>query len=203
MVLGVAAGMAVGVLNVVAIGNQWKLADYFDILDIPLLWLMPRRTLLLHGNYYPISDPQAYGLGLLCWIICYWTFIGWFTGALFCLVRDGMINEMVRDKGCRYTLFIGACGGMLIGSLNFLAASNGWQDLERVFDGPDQPINWLMQVLQDQFHVLDFLPADPSARFVCLHAVAVVYWAVIGFFAATLFCIVYIISKGKHARVTG
>ena len=193
MVLGAFAGMAVGVLNVLAVGYRWKLADYFDILDFPFLSLDTNRIPVKWYNLGPTADVDIYGPGLLCGIICYWTFIGWFLGSLFCLVRAGVIIDVVREKAGRWVLFFGACGGMFIGCLNFLAASNGWEELERCFRGLDGPIDWLLS--DTQFDFLAFLPAGPSTRFVGLHVALIIYWAVIGLLVAWLVCAVWIVGK--------
>lgn len=206
MVFCAIAGMLVGVLNFLAIEYRWKLAGFFDILDFPFLSLMdvardpfyPYWFSMSHGPG-PIADADIYGPDLLCGIICYWTFIGWFLAALFCLVRTGIIVEVVRKKAGRWMLFFGACGGMFIGCLNFLAASNGWEELERCFDGLDRPINWLMRDVQIRCH---YLPADPTARFVYSYVALVVYWAVIGFLVAWMLGAAWIVGKRIAAGKT-
>jgi hypothetical protein len=203
LVFGALAGMAVGILNVLAVAYRWKLADYFDLLDFPFFSLRddPSRDPLnqfysgrrwyIDANFYW----RVYEPGLLCGIICYWTFIGCLVGSLFCFVRAGVVMEMIREKAGRWMLFFGACGGMFIGCLNFLAASNGWEELERFFDGLERPITWLMDGLEIRFNLLDYLPADARALFVYSHIAVIVYWAVIGLLVAWLFGVARIVGK--------
>jgi hypothetical protein len=179
-------GFAVGILNLVAVLHGWPLGDLFDILDLPIVEQPP--VFYVGRKFMSASD-------MLSIVPFYWTFIGSFVGWIFYLARTGFIKEIAREKIYRYALALGACGGMFIGCLGFLAASNGWEELSEIFESLSGPANSLAFVLHDQIQGMDL--AD---KFVCFHVVAIVYWAVIGFFLAALVCSLQISKRRKVAR---
>ena len=127
-------------------------------------------------------------------MISYWTTIGLFLASLICLVRRGVIRDIVRDKTCRWVLFLGICGGICIGSLSFLAASNGWEVLSNLFDSLNQPANAVMGALESRYKILDFLPPDLRAEFIFWNVVALIYWTAIGLFFAAFLCVIRILA---------
>jgi hypothetical protein len=140
-------------------------------------------------SFLAIAYDWRLGFGM----IPFWIFIIWFVVLLFFIVRAGVLGEMLRDKVCKYILFLGTCGGMVIGRLDWLAAWNGEDEVRRHFDRLDWPLNVLMGFLPDAF-----LP-NPRWEYLDLHAVAMVYWTVVGLFIASFFCAIRIRSKRKRA----
>lgn len=197
MVLGATAGMVVGILNVLAVEFGWKLAGFFDVLDIPFLLLMGA----VPGQLYfgPKVDADFYGPGFP---VCYWTCIGWFAGSLICLVRAGVIVEMVRDHVCKYALFLGASAGMFIGNLNFLAALNQWDEWKWSFDRLDRPLVTVLDAFQARLRFLTLPVSGLKQDFVRWHVAVIIYWTAIGFLVASLFGVVWILRKRIAAGST-
>lgn len=190
--LGGVAGFAVGVLNLVAIAHGWTLRGYFDVLDSPIISL----TEPFPGFYYRLWFPSyTFEQRTLGAILFYWTGIGLFVGWIFCVVRAGILKDIAGEKICRYSLFAGACGGTLIGSLGFLTASNGWEELGNVFENINRPVTELMEILRVRFDVLDSLPRGSETEFIFWNSAAIVYWAIIGLFIASIFCVIRIGKK--------
>lgn len=199
LLLGVTLGMLVGILNILAAHNQWALQnDFFDIVDAPILSLEPAPNSLVW--FFAGTGFDAIGEAFV--MICYWSIIGLFLASLFCLVCTGVIRDSARDKICRYILFFGTLGGMFIGSLSFLAAANGWENLDNCFKTLNHPVSSVMDALQERYDILDSLPSGPGTEFIFGNTVAVVYWTVIGLLVALLPCAVRIFKKRKAARET-
>lgn len=189
LLLGAFGGMLVGILNLLAANYQWDLQDnFFDIVDAPISSLMPA----------PNGMFSVFVFGFV--IICYWEVITLFLAWLICLVRTRVIRDIIRDKICRYILFFGICCGIFAGSLSFLAASNGWDVLSLFFDSLNEPVNSVMDALQNQYSILDSLPEGPGTEFVFRNTVDVVYWTIIGLLLALLPCVVRILKRRKAAR---
>jgi hypothetical protein len=143
----------------------------------------------------------AYGwdLGLPYPMTLFCIFSGWLLVLVFYIVRAGGIREMYRDKACKYILLLGTCAGMFVGRLDFLAAWNGWDEVE--FGGLDWPVS-LMWPFWKWFHSLGVLPAlpeDPRLSILYEHAMAMVYWTVVGLLIASFFCAMRIRKKRKRA----
>lgn len=194
LLLGATAGMLVGILNLLAVIHRWKFEHCFDVPDSPMYSLFSTQ------GYYSVAGTFVFGPDIGPYfqlaIICYWTVIGLFLTSLLLLVRAGVFGEIARDRKCRYTLFIGLSSGMFIGILKFLAASNGWEKLERHFDDFDWPFEESIRVLNDRVHFLAFVPGDPRTEFICWHAVDAAFWGIVGLFLALIFCVVRTLRKG-------
>ncbi|HLX70783.1 MAG TPA: hypothetical protein VKV04_14235 [Verrucomicrobiae bacterium] len=192
LIFGATVGVLIGILNLLAVLKEWTLQDdFFDIIDAPITSLMSAPAGLLW-----IFN----ALKLAFVLICYWAAIALFLASLPCLFRAGVIRDMTREKICKYILFFGTCGGIFVGSLGFLAASNGWEDFDNLFNFLNQPVNSVVDALQDKYNIQDFLPSDPRAEFILRNTVAVVYWTVISSLVALLACVVRILKKRKAAR---
>jgi lipid-A-disaccharide synthase-like uncharacterized protein len=198
LVFGAIAGMAVGVLNLAAVANEWKLKEFFEVVDSPVTSFMERR------NGYD------YWLDSLVPEICYWTLIGILAALLFCVVKI-----VARDKASKYALLIGACGGMLVGGLDFLAVVNEWTQLERYFHAFDRPGIALVEPAWDHLYVSPqyLLPTVSPAvlrrrtlyrrkMMKYMFAGAVAYWSLIGLLIALLFCSLRNVWKRKGAAET-
>lgn len=185
------AGLAVGVLNLAAVTHGWTLQSYFDVLDFPVISLLePYNGLYYRGWFTSCSGgPMT--------VLAYWSAIGLLLGWIFCLARAGIIRDIACEKICRWVLLAGACGGALIGSLDFLAASNGWDYLGSLFESFNRPASTLVDILQVRFQSADSRPASASTVFMHRHVAGVVYWMIIGLLLASLFCIVRILAKRK------
>lgn len=197
--IGGLAGLVVGVLNLEAIAHGWMLGEYFDVLDSPVISLVEPAPVFNFRLW--LSSPD-FEHGVLGAILFYWAVIGLLLGWIFCLARAGVIRDIASEKICRWVLFAGVCVGALIGSLGFLAASNGWDYLGTLFESFNRPVNALVDILEARFQVLGSLLARPSTEFVCRHVAAIVYWMIIGLFLASLFCVVRILGKRMSARGT-
>lgn len=198
LLLSPALGVLVGILNFLAATNRLKFQDYFfDIVDAPIRrWLAPDWS-EIGPSAWPYMQHQALSVEQV--MICYWAVIGLFLALLFCLVRTGIVRDIVRDPFCKYVLFFGTCAGAFIGILSFLAASIEWVDLDQFFDLLNQPAYMVMRTLNVRYGILNFLPPGPRTEFICWHGAGVVYWAIIGLSAATLVCVVRILKK-RRAR---
>lgn len=198
LVFGAIAGMAVGVLNLVAVVNEWTLKEFFEVVDLPVSSLMYR------------IDGYDFWLNSLVPDICYWTLIGIIMALLFCVVK-----RIARDKIDNYALLIGACGGMLIGGLDFTAAVNGWTELERYFHALDRPGIALVEPAWDRLYISPqyLLPTvSPTIlrrRMIYrrkmmnyMFAAAVAYWSLMGLLIALLFCFLRVSRKRKGAAAT-
>lgn len=200
LLLGATLGMLVGILDLLA-NNRWKIQeDFFDIVDAPI------HPLTIHfpsphfiGSPEWHTDQRLYAIRVALVIICYWTIIGLLLASLICLIRKGVIRDITRDEICRWVLFLGTCGGTFIGSVSFLAASNGWYVLSNFFYSVNQPINSVMGALQERYNILSFLPPSPQTQFITWNAAAVVYWIIICLFMTFIFCVIRIEIKRKAA----
>lgn len=203
--LGAIGGVLVGILNLAAEKYHWTLQDdFFDIVDAPI-------NPLIHPFYAGWTSYRAgwtsytpnggsYGFRMVLVEISYWTVIGVFVASLICLVRAGIIQDIARDKICRWLLFFGSCGGMFIGGLGFLAASNGWEDLDNCFNSFNRPVYSVMNAVQYRYNIPYSRLWGSQLGFIYWHSVAVVYWTAIGFFVALIVCAIRIGKKRKQAR---
>lgn len=175
---GATAGMAVWVLNLVAIAQQWqKLEDTFELLNQPITSLMP-------GAEYRFGPLVS---------VAYWPVIGMFLASLLCLACD---------RYGRRALLFGAGGGILLGGLNLLAKANRWSGLERDFNFFDQPVKSLEEAIRERMESnLDWvirttrgIPTVPYWRLTY-----VVYWTIIGLLLASLVCAIQILRKKRRA----
>lgn len=199
---GVTLGMLVGILDIVSIFNQWKLQyDFFDIVDIPF------RSLVYSEVFYsstPISWTDAYALPVAFLIISYWIVVGLFLAFLICLVWTGVARDIVRDRICRYALFFGTSGGVLIASLHFLATAKGWMGLAHYIGGFEHPVvHCLYNALGERLRIPNSIPGDPETKqSILFYLLGVFYWTVIGLFTASFYCVIRIGKKIKAATKT-
>jgi hypothetical protein len=82
---GAAAGAAVGVLNLAATANDWRLQDLFDVLDVPGAWVMD--AVRERFDFLAGAKSDAIALYALLSIIGYWTIVGLLAASVFCIVR--------------------------------------------------------------------------------------------------------------------
>lgn len=187
---GAMAGAAVGVLNLTAVAHQWKLEDDFDLLNLPV-------TSLMHAAQQRLDFPRWLAVIDCVAITLYWPLIGLFLS---------LIYSLVRERTCRWRLFFGASGGILIGYLNLLAIANRWHALWAWFDFLDQPIQPLEEAIRDRIETLRLVESlrlyrtystagRPDWRLTFLG-----YWFVIGLLLTSLFSVVRILKKRKAAR---
>ena len=197
LLIGLIGGVLVGILNFLAMGYGWKIqGDYFDVVDAPIRSLLPRFYFRAGWtSYMPIGNP--YGLRMALVLISYWALIGSWVAWLSCVVHAGVVRDMARDKTCRYILFFALSVGAFVGSLSFLAASNGWEGLDNCFDSLNRPVYSVMDAISYQFSIE---MTSMRKGFICWHAAAVIYWAIIGLFVAFIFCVVRILKKRKAER---
>lgn len=196
---GVTLGILCGILNLAAANNFWKIQqDVFAIVDAPIESSITSYD--SNGMPAPIfSHDNPFVVRMVLAMICYWGIIGLFFASLICLVRNGVLREIVCDRICCYLLFFGACGGILIGKLSFLADSNRWDVLSNLFDSLNQPVFSVMVELQRRYRLLDLLAPGSQSVFMRRNAV-VIYWAVICLFLAFLYCVIRILRKRRAAR---
>lgn len=216
LLLGAMLGVMLGILNVAAMNNHWAIQnDFFDVVDAPVRpFMRPRfvqrlvvqRVITSKGPFpgsptvfWTTGNPNAYSFRLVLVMICYWTFIGLFVGSLFWLFRTGADRDIVRDRVCRWLLFLGACAGFCIGSLSFLAASNEWNVLSNFFNSFNRPVNSVMDTLQNRYRILDYQPRGPQTEFISRNTAVVIYWTLICFFVTSIYCVVRILGKRKAA----
>lgn len=178
---GAAAGMAVGVLNLVAVAQQWqKLDDTFELLNLPITSMIP-------GAQYRFGPLMGIG---------YWPFIGMFLASLICFAGD---------RKCRRLLLFGLAGGVLVGGLNLLVKANRWSGLERDFDFFDQPVKSLEEAIRERMESnLDWIIRTtrgiPTVPYWRLTYVA--YWTIVGLFLALLVCAIQTLRKKRRAAET-
>lgn len=195
LLLGAVGGLLVGVVNLFAASNRWKIQDdFFDIVDAPLRSLNRFELVSFSG-----TSAMFHGLKSVLVLICYWVLIGLFLAWLFCLIRTGVIHEIIRDKICQYILFFAICGGICVGSLNFLAWVNEWSVLSNCFSFFDEPAMSVMLALHVRYRIEDSLPPGLRAELIFLITVSIIYWTIIGLFLAFIFCVVRIFNKRKAA----
>jgi hypothetical protein len=193
---GAIVGMFIGLLNLAAAKLDWKIQrDFFDIVNAPIYSRIA-------SQYYLMGPPSlsttairdSYSVYVL--LICYWAIIGLFLASLVCLVRTGVVRDIMRDKTCGYSLFFGACCGISIGSLSFLAASNGWDVLSKFFDSFNQPVYSVMDALQERYNLLS---SDMRTQIILWGMGAAIYWMLICLFPAFVYCVIRILVKRKAA----
>lgn len=192
---GVTLGMLVGILDIVSIFNHWKLQyDFFDIADIPFRSVNPE----IFYSSISISWTDADALHVALLMVCYWMAVGLFFASLVCLVWIGVAREIVRDRICRYALFFGPCGGMFIGSLRFLPILHGWRRLTDYTIRFEQPVAPLFNTLGEWPIIGYFVPGNSYTKVHNFYYMVVLfYWAVIGLFIASFYCVIRIGKKRK------
>ena len=185
--------MAVGVLNLVAVANEWNLEDTFDWLDLPI-------TLAIAGDHQFGFPPTPWNYGytpsLLVIIIAYWIFLGVLVAMLICGIRGGAVGEVVHDKIWRRTLLLGSGAGMLAGGLNCLAAINEWWQVERYSYVFDRPLILLLGIADQK---LQLLPRSDAFRDLNWLLAIIAYWTTIGMLLAPLVCAIQILRKKRRA----
>jgi hypothetical protein len=193
LLLGAILGLLVGLLNVLAANNRWSIQhDFFDFVDSPI---HPLITAPAYWTSWPAAPtPRAVFL-----TICYWAIIGLFVASATCLVRNGVMRDIMRDKICGYALFFGACCGISIGSLNFLAVSNKWDVMGNWFDSFNQPVYSVLDVLQERYNIMG---SDLRTQFIFWSTSAVIYWTLICLFPAFVYCVIRILVKRADVRET-
>lgn len=197
LLLGVALGALVGILNVLAAHYQWTLQDdFFDIVDAPIDSLQPGSS----GLVWIVASFGLSAMSEAFVMICYWSAIGLFLASLFCLVWTGDFRDITRDKICRYMLFFGTFAGIFIGSLGFLAAANGWEDLDIFFNSLNHPVTSVVDALQARYDIPPSSQSGSQSEFILGNTVVVVYWTIIGSLLALLPCVVRLFRKRKAAR---
>jgi hypothetical protein len=194
LLAGATVGLLVAILNILSDHYQWALQnDFFDIVDAPIssLKLDPFGLVSLIAA---ITGFDAVDEVIV--MICYWSVIALFLASLVCLVRIDVIRDITRDKRCRFMLFCGTFAGMVIGSLNFLSAANGWEN------PLNQPVSSVMDALQERYGILDsqLTGSGSGTEFILKNTVAVGYWSVIGSLVALVPCVVRILRRRKAAR---
>lgn len=186
--------MLVGVLNLWAANSFWKVQqDFFYIVDAPIHSLVTCYD--GDGLIAPIfsqNNPSVVRMVLA--MICYWTIIGFLLASLICLIRNGVLRDIVCDRISCWLLFFGTCGGILIGKLSFLATSKGWGVLGSLFGSLNQPVISVMIALQQRYRMLDTLAPGRQAEFMRRDAPAI-YWTVVGLFLAFIYCVIRIILE--------
>jgi hypothetical protein len=180
---GAMAGAAVGVLNLRALANEWKLEAVFELLDAPAIAFMNYARDKLD---WPALVPNVSGLEQLT-VILYWTLIGLFIASFICLSRH---------RNYRRVMLFGAGGGLLVGCLNWLAIVNHWYKLWVSFTFLGRPVRPAKEAISlwinGHFRVGDPVP------YVAL--TYIVYWFVIGLLLASLFCVARMLVKRKAAK---
>lgn len=165
---GAMAGAAVGVLNLAAVANGWKLNKWIEVLNAPVIALDLPDWLAWYDRFDLLA------------VVLYWTLIGLFLSLLFCLARD---------RRCRGVLLCGAGAGILIGYLNWLTLSRNWLALWSSFELLDRPVRPLEEAVRYRTFSATGLPY--------WRLTYVVYWLFIGLLLASLFCVVRMFVKGR------
>jgi hypothetical protein len=90
--------------------------------------------------------------------------------------------------------------GLLIGCLNFAAVFNGWS-VEESFEALDRPAIALIETIRDQIIFRENIPLVSGIGILYFLAAVIisVYWIVIGFFLASVFCFIRIVRKKSGA----
>jgi hypothetical protein len=180
---GATAGVMVGVVDFAASLNGSQLDEGFALLDLPIRLLM--GAVEDRVDFPPWIWAYPYCFGLLV-DICYWTAIGLFSASLLCLARD---------RKCRINLLFGACGGIVIGCLDFLVRALYWYGLYRHIDFFDRPARPLVKA---EYQIIR--EAYPGVVFPYWRLTYVVYWLAVGLLLALFFWAVRILRKRKAAR---
>lgn len=204
---GAVAGPVAGAVNFAATAIEWPLRWLFVCLNCPLISL-------IEDPYYQFvsrtwssrpwmhSGPWNY---LLLAFICYWTTISLVLAPIYCFVRAGVFRRIRRDQVCRGALILGAGAGVLMGGLNFLAALDVDGPLANGFKALDGPGNALLDAAitaMNRPEVFEILQ-NASAEFICGFVLAIVYWATIGLFFATVFSFVRVLNMRNDGVTVG
>ncbi len=173
LLFGAIAGMAVGILNLVAYANAWSLNEYFEFLDQPIDLLKDaiNEKFEVIGWDDPGGTPASWVP-----IFVYWMIVGLFLAPFF---------RFARDRPSRYALFLGIGGGTLIGALDAMARIKEWEVLSDCFDILDRPVISLVYehgvLYSASFYMLGFF-----------------YWMIIGLILAVLFCLFRVFKTRKR-----
>src|SRR5262249_33946508 len=109
-------------------------------------------------------------------------------------------RDIARERICRYILFFGAFAGAFIGSLSFLAASNGWAIPFNFFDSFNQPAYEVMNALQERYGDMGYPQPYLHTQFMYQTRASVFYWMGIGLFVTFVCCVIRIVIRRKVAK---
>lgn len=199
LLVGALVGLAIGVLDLVAFANEWRLGDFLDALDTPvdLIFDFARNQ----SESLDDSVSSAWVFFSLFGCTAYWMIISLLLALVYCFARAGGFKRIRRDRTCRRALIFGVGAGIFIGGANFLAMLNEVEILERCFDFLDQPGVALAQAVIDRFGPAQIVPQSLSleGEGIFMFVAAMAYWMIIGFLPAMLFCVVRVLRMRNEA----
>lgn len=192
LLCGALVGLAVGVLDLVAFANEWRLGDWFDAFDTPVDWVLESAR----DHFHFLEDSTAEMLVRYSLVLCtvYWTIISLLLALVYCFVRGGGIQRIRRDRTCRRALIFGTGAGIFLGGSNFLAMLNEVETLERCFDFLDRPGIALAEAAVERFGPAQIIPQSLSGEGIVLFVATMAYWIIIGFLPVMLFCVVRVLK---------
>ncbi len=194
---GTVVGLAVGVLDLAAFANEWRLGNWFDALDTPVDWVLEFAM----NRFDSLEDSSAEALVHYSLIGCtgYWTIISLFVAMIYCFARAGGIRRMLRDRICRRALILGTGAGIFLGGANFLAMLNEVDVLQRCFDFLDRPGIALAEAVLERSGLMPLFPQSAAEESVFFFVATMAYWVIIGLMPAMLFCVVRVLRMRNGA----
>lgn len=197
LLFGALAGMVIGVFDLVAFANEWRIGNWFDAFDTPVDWVMDSAR----DHFDSLDDLSAGALVLYSLVACtvYWTLISLLIALVCCFAWAGGIRRILRDRTCRRALKFGIGAGIFLGGSNFLAMLNEVEVLTRWFDFLDRPGVALAQAVVDRFGPEQIIPQSLAGEGIYLFVATMAYWVIIGFLPAMLYCAVRVLRMRNDA----
>ncbi len=195
---GFFAGLAVGILNLVAAANNWRVIELCDFLDRPVVWFL--TTVIDRSHLLPMQGDITVFFSVVTGLL-YWAFIGFALAWIFCLLRCGVIVETARDRIFKRALYLGAIMGILIAGLNGLVFANEWTGLEHCFQTLDWPVFALIDNGRDWIPILNSIPTQWYDGFQIGIILVTCYWVVLCMLLMASVCVIRALARRGLMKV--